>query len=207
MGGAVQRQVDVLTARATDADGYVGTASDVTTVAIVSVAPVITVLHEADPSPWPLPDGTFTHTITVRNDSSREAATITSLTDNFYGNLATRVGSTCGALIGMVLAPGASSPPCTFIGDFVGPAGATLLDSVVALVADDDGQTATATDTVTVSVPTGIAGANYVPLSPVRIEDTRSGTGDLAGPLGPGVTAEVQIAGRAGCPRMPSPWS
>ena len=74
----------------------------------------------------PAPGGSFTVTVVVRNPSA-EPITITSLTDDIYGNLATRPGSNCGALIGTVLAAGASSAPCTFTGDFAGAA-ACLID-------------------------------------------------------------------------------
>jgi len=50
-------------------------------------------------------------------------------------------------------------------------------------------------ETVTV-----LQGGNYTALAPTRIEDTRLGTGGLSGPLGPGATAQVQVAGRGGVP-------
>ena len=43
-------------------------------------------------------------------------------------------------------------------------------------------------------------GGAYVALTPARIEDTRTGAGGLAGPLGPGATAAVQVTGRGGVP-------
>jgi hypothetical protein len=68
--------------------------------------------------------------VTLSNPSTLEAVTITGLSDNVYGNIATRPGSTCGALIGTVLAPGATSAPCTFTGTFTGVAGASQTDTV-----------------------------------------------------------------------------
>ena len=56
----------------------------------------------------------------MSNPSTTDPVKITSLVDNIYGDLATRPGSTCGALIGVTLAPGASSAPCTFTGPFTG---------------------------------------------------------------------------------------
>ena len=46
-----------------------------------------------------------------------------------------------------------------------------------------------------------VGAGRYTALSPIRIEDTRVGAGGLAGALGPGSTAEVQVTGRG---RIPS---
>ncbi len=43
-------------------------------------------------------------------------------------------------------------------------------------------------------------GSPYVPLTPARILDTRTGTGGIPGPLGAGSTVEVQVTGRGGVP-------
>jgi hypothetical protein len=45
-----------------------------------------------------------------------------------------------------------------------------------------------------------VPGGHFVPLTPARIEDTRLAVGGLTAPLGPGVTAEVQVTGRGGVP-------
>jgi hypothetical protein len=42
-------------------------------------------------------------------------------------------------------------------------------------------------------------GGRYTPLTPARVLDTRDGTG-LTGPVGPGSTVDVQIAGKGGVP-------
>jgi hypothetical protein len=57
--------------------------------------------------------------------------------------------------------------------------------------------TATAIATVTVTPPPS---GTFHPLTPTRILDTRDGTGGLSGPLGPGSTASVAVAGRGGVP-------
>ncbi len=44
------------------------------------------------------------------------------------------------------------------------------------------------------------AGATFKAVAPARLLDTRDGTGTTAGPLGPGETRLVQVAGRAGIP-------
>jgi hypothetical protein len=45
-----------------------------------------------------------------------------------------------------------------------------------------------------------ITGGTFAPQSPVRILDTRDGTGGITGPLAAGSTVDVQIAGRGGIP-------
>jgi len=151
-GQAGQSFTDVVTAIGVDAAGNTATDFDDAVVTIVGVPPVITVIKDASPLTRPEPGGTFTFTVRVRNDSPAESVTITTLTDNIYGNLATRPGSTCGALIGTVLAPGATSAPCSFTGPFNGSAGATQTDIVTATAVDDDGQTATDTDDAIVGI-------------------------------------------------------
>ena len=44
------------------------------------------------------------------------------------------------------------------------------------------------------------AGGAYAPLVPARILDTRTGVGNINGPLGAGSTVEVQVTGRGGVP-------
>ncbi len=151
-GNAGQTQTDIVTAVATDTSGQTATASDDAVVTIVGVAPVITVIKDASPLSLPEPGGTFTFTVRVRNDSTFENVTITSLTDVPYGDITIIPGSTCGALIATVLAPGATSAPCTFPGTFTGNAGASQTDVVTATAVDSDGQTVTDTDDATVVI-------------------------------------------------------
>ncbi|MCA1683979.1 MAG: hypothetical protein LC708_02475, partial [Actinobacteria bacterium] len=149
-GGA--NQTDVVTATAVDDDGQTVQANDDATVTLTPVAPAISVVKTADPLSRPEPGGDFTFTVVVTNTSAVEPVTITALTDNIYGDLATRPGSTCGALINTTLAPGASSAPCTFTGPFTGVGGDRQTDVVTATAVDDDGQTVTATDDATVEL-------------------------------------------------------
>ena len=58
----------------------------------------------------------------------------------------------------------------------------------------------TTTSTTTPTTIPGPTGNRYVPLSPARIGDTRTGAGGLSGPVGPGATVAVQVAGRGGVP-------
>ncbi len=146
-----QSQTDIVTVTATDVNGTVVTDNDDATVTLTNVAPTVQVVKTANPLSRPEPGGEFTFTVVVTNTSA-EPVTITSLIDNVYGNLATRPGSTCGALIGTVLAPGASSPPCTFTGNFFGNAGASETDIVTVVVTDREGTTATDDDDAVVSI-------------------------------------------------------
>ena len=96
----------------TDVNGTVVTDNDDATVTLTNVPPTVQVVKTASPLSRPEPGGDFTFTVVVTNTSA-EHGDHHVLTDDVYGNLATRPGSTCGALIGTILAPGASSAPCT----------------------------------------------------------------------------------------------
>ena len=50
------------------------------------------------------------------------------------------------------------------------------------------------------TVVTSSGAGRYNPLTPSRLLDTRTGTGGVSGPIGPGATAEVQVTGRGGVP-------
>ena len=153
MGNAGASLRDVVTVTGHDQTGNpVPPATDDEIVRITDVPPQIAVTKAASPLTRPAPGGTYTFTVQVRNPGTVEPLIITALTDNIYGNLATRPGSTCGALIGTTLAPGASSPTCTFTGDFTGAAGATQTDVVTATGRDDENNNVSATATATVGI-------------------------------------------------------
>lgn len=161
IGVAGATQTDTVTATAVDIGGDINppaTASDSATVTIVAVVgdvPAITVTKTAVPETLAAPGGTFTYNIRVTNTGA-EAVNLTGLTDNIYGNLDTRAGSTCDTP--RALAPGAFYD-CSFTGPFTGVAGATLTDVVTATAVDTDGDNNTATDTddATVTI-TAVAG-------------------------------------------------
>lgn len=92
--------------------------------------PEMDVSKLANPLTQVAPGGTFTFTVAVSNPSTTRPVTITTLTDDIYGDLATRPGSTCGALIGVTLAPSATSASCSFTGPFTGKAGDSQTDTV-----------------------------------------------------------------------------
>ncbi|HVF14739.1 MAG TPA: hypothetical protein VM942_09090, partial [Acidimicrobiales bacterium] len=86
------------------------------------------------------PGGSFTFDVVITNTGT-ETVTITSLTDDVYGNLNGRGSCATGA----VLAPGATYR-CSFTGNFFGNAGASQTDIVTATGVDNDGSTVTARD-------------------------------------------------------------
>jgi hypothetical protein len=154
-GAAGDSQTDTVTVNGVDANGFPATATAHATVTLVAAAPMIAVTKVASPLTMVEPGGTFTFTVQVSNPSAVTPVTITALTDNVYGNIATLAGSTCGALIGTTLAPGATSSPCSFTGSFTGRAGASQTDTVT-VTGMNNGMTVTATAHATVSLtPTG----------------------------------------------------
>jgi hypothetical protein len=150
-GVAGDSQTDTVTVNGVDVNGFTATATAMATVGLTPAGPEIGVTKVASPLTMPEPGGTFTFTVTVTNPSTLEPVTITALTDNIYGNIATRAGSTCGSLIGVTLAPGATSAPCTFTGSFTGKAGDSQTDTVT-VTGVHNGTTVMATALATVTL-------------------------------------------------------
>jgi hypothetical protein len=121
----------------------------------------VSVDKTVSPASRVVPGGNFTFSVVVSNPGTVPVV-ITSLTDDIYGNLATRPEpNTCDDLIGDTIAPGASTAPCTFTVPFTGVAGATQTDVVTVVVVDAIGQTATDNDdaviTLTPAPPPGLS--------------------------------------------------
>ncbi|MFN2503421.1 MAG: hypothetical protein ABR540_04165, partial [Acidimicrobiales bacterium] len=152
-GQAGAAQTDVVTATATDDDGNEATDDDDAIVTITGLAPSIVVDKDATPASLPEPGGDFTFNVRITNNGS-EAVTILTVTDNIYGNLATRPGSTCGDLIGDILDVGQSTT-CSFVAPFTGEAGAAQTDIVTVTGEDDDGTEVSDDDDATVTI-TGV---------------------------------------------------
>ncbi len=150
-GNAGATQTDTVTARAVDNDGNPATDDDDATVAITNVLPAIMVEKSASPASRPEPGGNFQFNVVVSNIGP-EPLTITSLTDDIYGNIATQ--GTCTNAVGTVLQPGASYS-CNFTGSFTGNAGASQTDIVTVTGRDDDGTSVSDTDDATVTL-TGV---------------------------------------------------
>ncbi|MCA1683694.1 MAG: hypothetical protein LC708_00980, partial [Actinobacteria bacterium] len=115
---------------------------------VATPRPVIVVDKTATPESRPAPGGTFTFNVVVTN-ASAVPLTITSLTDDVYGDVTTRPGSTCNTAIGTVLAssPGPGNTyACGFQVDFGGPSGASQADTVTAVARDAEGNNATDSD-------------------------------------------------------------
>ena len=146
-------QTDTVTVTGVDSNGTTVTATANATVTLTAaVVPQISVIKVANPLSLPAPGGTFTFTAQVNNPSAVDPVKITALVDNIYGDLATRPGSTCVALIGTTLAPSASSAPCSFTGPFTGVSGASQTDTVTVTGVDSNGTTVTATANATVTL-------------------------------------------------------
>ncbi len=119
---------------------------------VVDVEPTIVVDKSANPTSVPEygPEAarTVTFTVVVANDSvSTDPLTITSLEDSDFGDLfdagnTAVTSNTCGALQGTVLAPGASSAPCTFTAVLSGTVATPHQNTVTVQGTDDEGNTA-----------------------------------------------------------------
>ncbi|MBA2283727.1 MAG: hypothetical protein H0W25_21170 [Acidimicrobiia bacterium] len=117
--------------------------------AVRDVGSSIAVAKEADTATVPEPGGSATFLVSVTNTSSRDAVTITTLSDDVYGNLDGR--GTCDVTPAVTLAPGASYA-CAFSGVVAGNAGSTHTDVVTASGTDDDGHPVSDTDDAVVTV-------------------------------------------------------
>ena len=121
-GDAGDSQTDTVTVTGEDDDGNTATDTDDAIVTLTDVLPIIAVDKTATPASLPEPGGQFTFNVVVTNLSS-EPLTITSLTDDIYGNIATQ--GTCTTAVGTVLAasPGPGNTySCSFTGNFNGNA-------------------------------------------------------------------------------------
>ncbi len=183
-GASGASQTDVVTVTGVDENGTTVTDTDDAVVSLTPPAgtPVIAVTKAASPSTLPAPGGDFTFTVTVSNPSASVPIRITTLTDDIYGNLATITGSTCGALIGSTLSPGATSAPCSFPGRFTGAAGAFQTDTVTVTGVDSNGNTTSATAQAVV----GISPAPAPPPPPPAqvVAAVTPGTARISGPSG-----------------------
>ena len=152
-GNAGSSHKDVVTASGTDDDGNPVTDDDDATVTITDVAGSITVTKTATPTTLPEPGGNATFDVKVENTSSVDSVTISSLTDDVYGNLDGK--GTCD--VPQTIAAGASYS-CSFSGAVSGNAGSSHTDVVTASGTDDDGNPVTDDDDATVTI-TDVAGS------------------------------------------------
>ena len=136
---------NVFTGKATDNDGNEDTATAGATVSFNNVPPTVTLDKSVDVEFLDEPGGDFTFTLLVTN-TSKEAVTITALTDTQSGDAIDF--SDCTALIGTSLAAGTSTF-CTYVVTHtdVAPGGGGYDNTASVTITDNDGSTATATDT------------------------------------------------------------
>ncbi len=145
--GNPRTQRDVVTATASDDEGDPASATDDATIAITNVPPIIGVTKTASPTSLPEPGGPVAFTFGVRNLSTIDPLTITSLTDTVFGTLT----GDADCQLGTVLAPGAS---CSFGATFTvtgSTASGPHRDTFRARGRDDD-TTSTVTSTATATV-------------------------------------------------------
>ena len=117
---------------------------------IANVPSSITVTKTATPTSIQEPGGNATFAVSVKNTSAVDSVTISSLTDDIYGNLDGK--GTCD--VPQTLAPGASYE-CSFTGAVSGSPGSTHKDVVTASGTDDDGGELSAKDDATVTITAG----------------------------------------------------
>jgi uncharacterized repeat protein (TIGR01451 family) len=154
-GNAGSSHKDVVTASGTDDDGNDVSDEDDATVRITDLASSIVVTKSATPTTLPEPGGNATFDLTIKNTSAVDSVTITSLTDDVYGDLDGK--GSCD--VPQTLAPGASYS-CSFTGAVSGNAGSSHTDVVTASGTDDDGNPVSDSDDAVVSItdtPSSIA--------------------------------------------------
>ncbi len=138
--------VNVFTAKAVDNDNTEATDDDDATVDFTNVMPYIMVEKTANPTAVPETGGSVTFTFVVKNTSTEEPVTITSLEDSVYGTL---LGD-ADCKVGTILTADAS---CEFTltqwveGDFSGP---DHINVFTAKAVDNDNTEATHSDDATV---------------------------------------------------------
>ena len=148
-GNAGTSESDTVTAEATDDDGSSVTASDGATFTITDVPPSFDIEKSAVPSTITEPGADVTFTVKITN-SGPEPLTLTSLTDDNYGNL-DDVG-TCPLPRTLAAAnPGIDDTySCSFTRFVANDAGETKVDIVTATLTDDDGNSVTKSDSASV---------------------------------------------------------
>jgi uncharacterized repeat protein (TIGR01451 family) len=130
--------VNMVYATATDDEEvFPSVATDDATVTFTNVQPNITVTKTANPLAVTEPGEDVTFTISVRNNSTFEAVTLNSLTDNKFGDL----DGNGNCVVGGTITPNGGSYSCSFtefVGGYFGDP--PHVNTVTARVADDDGE-------------------------------------------------------------------
>jgi hypothetical protein len=149
LGNAGHTELDTVTARAADDEGNEVTSSDSATVSITDASPTIGVTKTVDPGSLPEPGGWFQFTVRVTNHSVEDVA-LTSLVDDLHGDL-DGMGTCVVSPQGRSIGPG-EWYECTFGVEIFGNAGYSETDTVSAAASDDEGNTAVASGSATVTI-------------------------------------------------------
>ena len=158
--GNVGQETNVATASGVDDEGNPISDSDNATVTITDSQPAIAVVKTANPTSVDEPGDEVTFTVEVTNNSAdSDPVTITSLTDDVYGDLTDlsdegstakpQNSTTCS--VPQTIQPG-DSYTCSFTADVSGNAGDSETDTATASGEDDEGNPVSASDDATVTV-------------------------------------------------------
>lgn len=151
-GDAGTTRTHTITVTATGPGGVIVTDSaPATTIAITDALPQIRVTKEVSPESRPEPGGDFVFEVRVENRSG-ESVVLTTLGDDVHGDLNGK--GTCDT--GVTLAAGATYT-CTFTARFNGEDGDRQDSTVIATVVDDEGNSATDSDSVTIRLTDAVA--------------------------------------------------
>jgi len=132
-GNAGFVHTNTVTASGVDDDGAVVTGSASATVNVLNAPSSITVTKTPSPTSLPEPGGTASYAVVIKNNSTVDTVTISSLVDDKFGNLNGK--GTC--TVPRTIAPGASYS-CSFSAALVGNAGQSHVNTVTASGLDDD---------------------------------------------------------------------
>ncbi|HEX2180460.1 MAG TPA: hypothetical protein VHL54_13260 [Actinomycetota bacterium] len=168
-GDAGDTRTNTLTVTATAPDGTVVADTAAATVSFTDVLPEIEVDKVASPQTRPAPGGTFTFRVTIANTGA-EAVLLTTLGDDVHGNLNGR--GTCDTAT--TIAAGAAYA-CEFSVQFTGDEGDREVDTVLATVVDDEGNSVTEEDSESIRL-TDPVGAAATPTPTVSPSPTASPT-------------------------------
>jgi hypothetical protein len=143
-----ESETDTVTATGLDARKNTVEGNDNATVTAINVMPAVSIVKEANPTSVFEPGANVTFTVTITNGSvSSDPLTITSLSDNIYGQLA----GDADCQVGTALASGAN---CSFqFTQYVaGNAGDSETDTVTVSGEDDEENEASASESATVDI-------------------------------------------------------
>ena len=130
-----------------------GGASDSATATLNCYQLDLSVEKTATPTERPEPGGVFTFDVAVVNNSP-VPVTLTSLTDDIYGDLTQATGRMTGTSCALpqTLSANGGQYGCSFTANFTGQPGAAETDTVTAIGADSTGTPVEASDSVTITI-------------------------------------------------------